>query len=497
MNLYSYARKRLYGEGEQLRASFLNVLTLRLLKSVARSTGARIHTNKWVRLVDALAVAYPRTQGPAFLDELDAQVKSHSRTHPKTVVRIAFLVQYIKQYRCTDQAINGTLFNAQQDAFESQQDMSWLLEVATKHRMSIADCGHWMAHGTENWILQGNAEDWQHRETCCSSCAESLRRDDVYVAIEDGQRVAILASFAVEYRSYNQSTRIGDRRNPAIIFDVNRQIYHDNQWSPYAGLIDNYHSSKAKGFKLIESPWFRSHRRAFGCELEIQVRQGNKDQACGKVHDILNPSGEKGEYCYFERDGSIGDGFEIVTQPAGLDVHLAKFDAFLNNDEAKRGLRSHEGGACGFHVHVGREYVTQTQIYRVQSFLNDVRNESLIRAVARRYHGGYSKFKHELAKFTPAGKNSGDRYEALNVTGDHTIEFRIFRGSLRYESIAAALEFVNAVLSFCNPGVTAFNEFNAIGFKKFIMSQEMKPDTKFLRKYLSLDSETDNERKAA
>lgn len=496
MNLYSYARKRLYGEGEQLRASFLNVLTLRLLKSVARSTGARIHTNKWVRLVDALAVAYPRTHGPSFLDDLDAHVKGHSRTHPKTVVRIAFLVQYIKQYRCTDQAINGFLFNSNQDAFEAQQDMSWLLEVAQKHRLSVSDCGHWTANG-EGWVLQGNAEDWQHRETSCSRCADSLLADGVYTTVEGGQRVAILASNAVEYRSYNQSVRIGDRRNPAITFDMARQIYHDNQWSPYAGLIANYHSSKEKGFTLIESPWFRSHRRAFGCELEVQVRQGNKDAACGKVHDLLNPGGKVGEYCFFERDGSIGDGFEIVTQPAGLDVHLAKFDAFLNNDEAKRGLRSHEGGACGFHVHVGREYLTQTQIYRVQSFLNDVRNESLIRAIARRYNGGYSKFKPEMAKFTSSGKNNGDRYEALNVTGQHTIEFRIFRGSLRYESIAAALEFVNAVLSFCNPGVTAFNEFNAIGFKKFIMSQEMKPDTKFLRKYLSLDADTDNERKAA
>jgi hypothetical protein len=315
--------------------------------------------------------------------------------------------------------------------------------------------------------------------------------------ISGGDQRLFLTDYAVSYRSYNNSTMYGDRRNPDISFDQRRQIYHDASWSPYAGLIDGYHSSKAKGFSIIDSPWFRSHRRAFGCELEVQVRTGNKDVACGKVHDILNPGGSVGEYCFFERDGSIGEGFEIVTQPAGLDIHRAKFDAFLNNDEAKRGLRSHEGGACGLHVHVGRQYVTQSQIYRIQSFLNDVRNEALIRAIARRYDSGYSKFKPQMAKFSANGKNNGDRYEALNVTGRDTIEFRIFRGSLRYESVISALEFVNAVLTFCTPGVTAITDFHAIGFKKFIMSPEMKPDTKFLRAYLSLDANTDNERRAA
>lgn len=495
MNLYSYGRKRLYAIGE-LRSDFINVLTKRLLKSVARSTGARIHTNKWVRLVDALATAYPSDQGPRFLNDLVTEVKKHARTHPKTVNRLEFLIAYIKQYRCAQEQINGVIFTNFQAGFESQEDMEWLNEVAARHRLTFSDCGHWSSL-SDRWMMHGNADDWQHRETACVACASRLITDGVYRAGNGGDSRAFLATYAVEYRSHGQHVFIGDRRNPDLAFNEQRQVWHDSNWSPYSGLIDNYHSSKAKGFNIIDSPWFRSHRRAFGVELEIQVTRGNKDAACGKVHDILNPSGNVGEYCFFERDGSIGEGFEIVTQPAGLDIHRAKFDAFLNNDDAKRGLRSHEGGACGLHVHVGRQYVTQSQVYRIQSFLNDVRNESLIRAIARRYDSGYSKFKPQMAKFTANGKNNGDRYEALNVTGRDTIEFRIFRGSLRYESVASALEFVNAVLTFCTPGVTAITDFHAIGFKKFIMSQEMKPDTKFLRSYLSLDVNTDNERRAA
>lgn len=496
MELYSYARKRVFVEGE-LRSSFITALTKRSLKSVARSTGARIHTNKWVRLIDMLAVAYPSTKGLDFLNDLTAEVNLHVRTHPKTVNRLNFLIEYTKTFRCRELPIDGTLFNNSLGGFESTEDKDWLLEIAHKHRLTLADCGHWVGNH-DTFIVHGNSEDYGWRESVCPHCASLRTNSGEYVSTGDGNNRLYMAQYHVRYRSYNNQVQSGDSRQGGLRFDERRQIWHDDSWSPYAGLIDGYHSSKAKGFSIIDSPWFRSHRRAFGCELEVQVRSGNKDQACGKVHDILNPSGNVGEYAFFERDGSIGEGFEIVTQPAGLDVHLAKFDAFLNNDEAKRGLRSHEGGACGFHVHVGRQYVTQSQIYRIQSFLNDVRNESLIRAIARRYDtGGYAKFKHSMAKFTSLGKNNGDRYEALNVTGDQTIEFRIFRGSLRYESIASALEFVNAVLTFCTPGVTALTDFHAIGFKKFIMSPEMRGDTKFLRSYLSLDVNTDNERRAA
>lgn len=495
MNLYSYARKRLFSQ-EHGRQDFIHVLTKRMLKSVARSTGARIHKNKWVKLLDMLVCSYPETHGPALVSELTLNIASYTRTHPKTVVRLSFLFDYVSRYRALQQSITGDIFAEYDQAFTDQDDIEWMREVALKHRINLAECGHWAGTGSI-YTLRGNSDSYDFRSSCCSSCASEHINNNVYILNGNSHNVLIDARHAVNYRSYSNNTYIGDSRDPMLTFDNTRQIWHDSSWSPHSGLIDNYHSSKAKGFTIIDSPWFRSHRRAFGCELEVQVTRGNKDQLCGKVHDLLNPSGILGEYCYFERDGSIGEGFEIVTQPAGLDVHRAKFDAFLNNDAAKQGLRSHEGGSCGFHVHVGKQYVTQSQIYRIQSFLNDVRNESLVRAIARRYASGYSKFKPEMAKFTAHNKNTGDRYEALNVTGRETIEFRIFRGSLRYESIVAALEFVNAILTFCTPGVTSIMDFHAIGFKRFIMSDEMKPDTKFLRSYLSLDTNTDNERRAA
>jgi hypothetical protein len=61
----------------------------------------------------------------------------------------------------------------------------------------------------------------------------------------------------------------------------------------------------------------------------------------------------------------------------------------------------------------------------------------------------------------------------------------------------AALEFVNAVLDFCTPGNTSFVDFNALGFKKFLMHPSNSADTKYLRSYLSINVDHDNEQRQA
>ena len=491
-NLYTYARSRLFGSTFQ-RDQFLSILVKRTLKSVARSTGGRINRNKWFGLLDALVTSCPTEKGIALLDAFLAEVKKHGRTHQQTILRIEFLIEYIRASRIADTRSIGQVFDAFLPKFAAQDTTAWLFNAAEAAEYFQAGCGHFEYH-RHNVTLCGDVNDVQNISSACAACGNA--------SLESGERVMdthnylILAQYAVSCRAHYGS-QIHDSRDPNVVYDPVRLFYHVRGWSPYTNLIDGYHSSKAKGFKVIESPWFTSNRRAFGVELEVQVRSGDKNAAAGRVHEALNPSLDVGEFCYFERDGSIGEGFEIVTQPAGLDVHRSKWALFLQNNELKRGLRSHEGGACGLHVHVGREFVTQSQIYRIQSFLNDVRNEALIRSIARRYENGYCKFKPTMAKFTAHNKQTGDRYEALNVTNPDTIEFRIFRGSLRYESVIAALEFCNALLTFCTPGVTSLIDFTAVGFKKFITRPDNRIDTKYLRSYLSLDTNNDNERQAA
>lgn len=484
MDLLAYSLKRI-NAGQLERASFLKHFTKRVIKSMSRSTATRIHLNRWLVLIKTIDLT---NNDSSFIIEMAQLCDASMKRSPLGAQRLKFMLGLMILSSNSQQA---ECISNWEEKFNN--DASFHRGVAQRHGLRKMDCGHWHR---EHRTVMGNEDTINHSRQVCPSCADNLIASGQRFSADYDGMLYLLSQMVSALDRHGNIVDI-DRRHPHFRFNETRGLYHHADWSPHANLVADYHSSKRKGFTLIQSPWFKSNRRAFGCELEIQVQSGPVNSAAGRVHDALNPSGVVGEYCFFERDGSIGTGFELITQPAGLDVHAEKFAKFLQDKEMKRGMRSHEGGACGFHVHVGREFLTQGQIYRIQSFLNDVRNEHLIKKIARRYHVGYSKFKPEMAKFSPHGKATGDRYEALNVTGDKTIEFRMFRGSLRYESIMAALEFVNAILDFCTPGATSFVDFNALGFKNFVMHPSNSRDTKYLRSYLSLNVDTDNEQRQA
>lgn len=483
-----YLHKRLFVQ-EYGRAEIMDILARKTLKSIARSTGSRISGNRWIKTLEflyrstgATSNNYPEELA-LFVTKFQQKLDKYQRTHATSIGRVNLLLDYLdSRVNQNTPGFLSQLSNAKVK-FEERNDLLWFKEAISRFGFHISGCGHVSDEGHH---MHGNADTHEANRMVCHHCASEAVQSGEYA--RSGQtHDYYLAIYAVEVRA-PWGTFMGDRRNPDFRFNAARNLWHTQDWTPYSNIIDNYHANKNNGFTLIESAWFKRHRRAFGIELEVQNRGGNSQMAAGRVHEVLNPSGEKGEYCFFERDGSIGEGFELITQPAGLDVHREKLALFLNNEDLKRGLRSHEGGSCGLHVHVGREFVTQAQIYRIQSFLNDVRNEGLIKKISRRYGNSYARMRPEMAKLSPIGKNSGERYEALNVTNRNTIEFRIFRGSLKYESVMAALEFVDALLTFCMPGQTSIMDFNAIGFRKFITKIENSPDTKFLRQYLHLTS---------
>lgn len=488
-NMLLYLHQRLLLQDINRNES-VRVLVRRTLKSVARSTGARIHINKWCKALRFLEVNSHgiSAETAQWLDaSIRRELETFKQSHAISYVRVSLIWDYLTHEKRSESM--ESVLARYSSMMES--DGEFFAGFISKLRFIVTDCDHVISRDDRMYV-QGTEESWQATTTLCPHCVRN--RTDL-TQTEESNRF-VLSAFAVSAVT-EHGTCIVDNRNHNYHFHNRRQRWEHVDFSPYNNLIQSYHSSRSNGWNIIDSPWFRSHRRAFGVELEVETPNMNANHAAGKVHDLLNPGGSLGEYCYFERDGSIGEGFELITQPAGLDIHRDKMGLFLKDAEVKRGMRSHEGGRCGLHIHVGRQYVTQAQIYRIQAFLNDVRNEALVKRIARRYSNSYCRMKPELSKLSPEGKHTRERYEALNVTNSNTIEFRIFRGSLRYESVMAALEFVNALMNFCMPGQTSITDFNAIGFRKFLLRHENRIDTEHLRPYLSLNPNTDNEAQAA
>ncbi len=256
------------------------------------------------------------------------------------------------------------------------------------------------------------------------------------------------------------------------------------------GIIGEYHSSRQILGHIPSNYDDRKPRVLLGLELEIEVNDDRSETA----QKLLNGLGEyQGEtYALCEGDASLDHGFEMVTAYTGLDVHQEQLEFFKNH--SLRGAKSHDTSTCGLHVHICKSDMTTLQGAKMILFINDQANQKLIKAIARR-DSSYGSIKNKSddkswikeslecrGKRSQLRRLNRDRYEALNFQNDRTVEFRLFKGSLKYETIMSCLEFTYATWFFCREAST--KNLTIDYFLKFICANENRKDTKFLRAFL-------------
>jgi hypothetical protein len=272
-------------------------------------------------------------------------------------------------------------------------------------------------------------------------------------------------------------------------------VYYHYNYERGSKLINSYHTAKQRGlYKKVTSDWTARNKRYMGIELEVEIRSRDtkRGDVAERLHAALN-DGQSGKRVHFEEDGSLTSGFEIITNPMGLDTHT-EFWSWLQDKDLIRGLRSHDTSTCGLHIHVSRRGMSNWQIARINTFINHPDNMELISKVARRYSSSYARISEK--KLSKAHYDA-DRYDALNLNNSETIEFRIFKGTLKYESLMAAVEFVNALVNFTMPASPAGCNLSTERFTRFIESFPQRGETKFLRSYLQMASDEETNKEAA
>jgi hypothetical protein len=185
----------------------------------------------------------------------------------------------------------------------------------------------------------------------------------------------------------------------------------------------------------------------FGVELEVNIEsQWREAEYAEQVVDLL---GE--EFVILKYDGSIDNGFEIVTAPATLAAHRERWLPFFENKP--KGLTSWNSGQCGMHVHVSRP--TAYVVGKMLVFLNEPSHQSEIVRIAGRNSTRWAALMDKKLK---DGKTyNPNRYEALNTTNSGTVEVRIFRGTVNPQRFMRNLEFVVAMTGFCKEASFDFN----------------------------------------
>jgi hypothetical protein len=180
-----------------------------------------------------------------------------------------------------------------------------------------------------------------------------------------------------------------------------------------------------------------------GVELEVDNGSSHYELA-----EDLQQFSDNGRKFYLKTDGSLNCGIEIVSHPMTLAYHKA----FCWRDVFKKclsyGFRSHNTKTCGIHCHIPRNFLSDNEAVKLALFINT--NKTVISKVARRSACTYSNYKlirKGNLKYANDNRDEG-RYQAINWLNPRTIEFRFFRGTLKYDTFIACLEFLHSLCHF-------------------------------------------------
>ena len=202
--------------------------------------------------------------------------------------------------------------------------------------------------------------------------------------------------------------------------------------------------------------------RYFGVELELD-EAGEDNENAQELLDIVNSNRYEEEHMYAKHDGSLTEGFELVTHPMSLNYHCRDMPwKELLRSAVRMGYRSHQTNTCGLHIHVSRKAFGETEekqeevigrlLYFFEKNWDELvkfsrRTRSQLYDWADRY--GYQD--HPKKIMDHAKKSCRKHYTSINLQNKATIEFRIFRGTLKYNTLIATLQFIDLL---CDLAIT-------------------------------------------
>lgn len=207
--------------------------------------------------------------------------------------------------------------------------------------------------------------------------------------------------------------------------------------------------------------------------IEVEIDSGHDKQEAAKA---ISEAG--GDHIYLKEDGSLScDGMEIVTHPATIDYHVKHFPwAEICEAALSYGYKSHDTDTCGLHIHASRSLFGDTQIeqdltiakimllvdrwYDTKIVRFARRSLARMRRWADKPNAGIRPEDDDGTAISKSKKDANNRYRAINLCNCRTVEFRIFRGTLKRDTIIASIQWVDALVRYCRK--TALKDlFNA------------------------------------
>ena len=326
-------------------------------------------------------------------------------------------------------------------------DDSFVCEGCSDNYYKCMDCGTY--HTYSKITLENNGE------YICEDCSDSW-----YQCNDCGALLGESDYYSTDDAIYCESCYDDHRENDGGIHDYSYKP------SPNFYYIDDENEADYT---------YKENLNTMYLGVELEVDNGySKGEMVTNIHDNM-------EWIYCKEDGSLDDGIELVTHPCTLEYHLQAeyescFDELVSN-----GWRGHDAESCGLHVHVNKRYLgnsvseqelTIAKIMLIMDRLWDCglveftrRTEYQLNKWAKRCtieERGEEVSEDKAREKTKEYFQMG-RYFALNLRNSETIEFRLFRSTLKIGTFKATLQFVSNLVNFAMS--TTLADIQSMGLK--------------------------------
>jgi hypothetical protein len=192
-----------------------------------------------------------------------------------------------------------------------------------------------------------------------------------------------------------------------------------------------------------------------GFELEVEFKSDTVGVA---QHTAIALDG----IAYLKHDGSISNGFEIVTHPHTHQTYRENSTMLWDTIETLRsqyGGRSWDTDTCGLHIHLSRNgFSSGAHLHRFIAFVYHNAPHMMKFAGRKtrfaRFNDVYTFDEYDRPVFSIKHKvgnpdrYSSERYSAVNTQNEHTIELRFFRGTMKTSGVLSALDLAQAMVEY-------------------------------------------------
>lgn len=205
-----------------------------------------------------------------------------------------------------------------------------------------------------------------------------------------------------------------------------------------------------------------------GIELETENFSGSlysTNEIAEKVQSLTS-------FIYLKEDGSLTNGFEIVSHPFSWNWYRKNKSIFSKILSTLRDskFRSYQSGNCGLHIHLTRNYFTNLEVYKIVKFFEC--EKDFITSLSQRNNGSthYCQKNIDNPKYIAKNKYGSDRYRECNLTNCETIEFRFFRGTTNEASFLKAIQFCFSFTNWIKQA--SLNDINKKSYYQFVLNNK-------------------------